>query len=447
MNKKLISLAVAAAMAAPAAAMAEATLYGKLHVSIDYMDIHNAIAPNYNFTTGEKVYGGENFEGWGINGSSMVKNYMTNDYGNAQPIAQGRANRFGLKGSEDLGNGMKAIYQIEFGINLSDNNNNVTSGNDGITMRNSFVGLAGGWGTALVGRHDTPMKISTGKLDLFSDTMADYNGTIGFHDVRADNAVAYISPSFAGFSVAAAMVAPGSGTAGAGSNINLDSLAEAYSLAAIYNNGPFYASAAYESLGNEHFMNTATSDASGTCASTTLYDSIADWKDASGLENCKQVGNDWSKWRIGLGLLDWNGFTLTAIYEQQDDLPAGQQTFYNDTGYNIPAGSKEAELWQVQAAYAFGNSQIKAMYGQMDRDGSYTAPAGGLSTTQAGQLDDYLSGDRESWAIGLDHNFSKRTKAYVLYTDVTDDRADLDDGFGITGAEWSGFSLGMIHSF
>jgi hypothetical protein len=39
MNKKLITLAVAAALAAPAAAMAEATLYGKLHVSIDYVDV------------------------------------------------------------------------------------------------------------------------------------------------------------------------------------------------------------------------------------------------------------------------------------------------------------------------------------------------------------------------------------------------------------------------
>ena len=47
MQKKILSLAIAAAMAAPAAAMAEATLYGKLNMSIDYADVNNAIGPFY----------------------------------------------------------------------------------------------------------------------------------------------------------------------------------------------------------------------------------------------------------------------------------------------------------------------------------------------------------------------------------------------------------------
>ena len=127
----------------------------------------------------------------------------------------GPSNRVGVKGSEDLGNGLKAIYQLEFGINFGDNN--IPGGaNGGVSIRNSFVGLAGGFGTVLLGRHDTPLKISTGKLDLFSDTMADYNGTVGFDDIRADNAVAYISPSFSGFSFMGAVVSSGGGTAGSG---------------------------------------------------------------------------------------------------------------------------------------------------------------------------------------------------------------------------------------
>ncbi len=91
-------------------------------------------------------------------------------------------------------------------------------------MRNTFVGLAGGWGTALMGRHDTPMKISTGKLDLFADTMADYNGTVGFRDLRADNAVAYISPSFAGFTFAGAIIPAGGATGGYNSNAQANGL-------------------------------------------------------------------------------------------------------------------------------------------------------------------------------------------------------------------------------
>jgi predicted porin len=46
--------------------------------------------------------------------------------------------------------------------------------------------------------------------------------------------------------------------------------------------------------------------------------------------------------------------------------------------------------------------------------------------------------DYSSWAIGFDHNFSKRTTAYALYTATDSDQKSSD---------WSGFSLGLIHKF
>jgi predicted porin len=55
-----------------------------------------------------------------------------------------------------------------------------------------------------------------------------------------------------------------------------------------------------------------------------------------------------------------------------------------------------------------------------------------------------LQGDRYTWAVGLDHNFSKRTKAYVLYTQVDD---DAQSNPFTPGEQWSGFSLGMVHKF
>jgi predicted porin len=153
-----------------------------------------------------------------------------------------------------------------------------------------------------------------------------------------------------------------------------DSIAEAYSLAITYKNGPFYAAAAYEELNND-ILGPADND----------------------------LETD-SKWRVGLGLLDWNGFTLAGVYENQDDL--------------FGIRDADADLWQISAGYGFGNSMVKGFYGNNDNDL------------------DLL--DRESWGIGFDHNFSKRTKAYVLYTDVDYDADDLD---------WSAFSLGMMHSF
>jgi len=373
----------------------------------------------------------QDFSGWGISGRDWRGYTTVNPLTGIQGNAADRANRLGVKGSEDLGNGLKAIYQVEFGL---DNMN----GDGGVSYRNTFAGIASDFGTLLVGRHDTPLKISTGKLDLFSDTMADYNGTVGFDDRRTDKTVAYISPSFSGVSFAGALV-----TGGGGNNTNNDSLSSAYSLALIYNNGPFYASAAYESIGNENFMNQATSTAGK--AGCTDPD--------TGLPNnsCNYVDDDFSKWRLGLGLLDWNGFTLTGVYEQQDNLPAGQR--YNTVGYIDPNGNvsivqetgiEEQRLWQIQAGYAFGNSMVKAMYGAVDRDAGRVLGDFRTNPRSISNLTSDLGGDRETWAIGFDHNFSKRTKAYALYTDVTD---DLSDDIRVRGAEWNGFSLGLIHSF
>ena len=315
MNKKLISLAVAAALVAPAAAMAEATLYGKLNVSLDYASVKNVVLPTYGFLrapNGQVVLTnglptlvqtapGEDFDGWGMSSNGYIP-------------GEGRASRIGVKGSEDLGGGLKAIYQVEFGINLNDTNDNVLNNADAITYRNSFVGLAGGWGTFLMGRHDTPLKISTSKLDLFADTMADYNGTVGFRDLRADNAVAYISPSWGGFTFAAAIIPAGGATGGGrGLNLNENSIAGAYSLAGIYSNGPFYASIAYESLGNEHF-NTQN-------VSLNQSDCPYDHRDASRRCKYSAILTTATPRRgvLGLGLLDWNGFTLTGIYEHRDN--------------------------------------------------------------------------------------------------------------------------------
>lgn len=504
MNRKLISLAVAAALVAPAAAMADAVLYGRVHVSLDYQNVDNVIQPIYNnsatnaFTfqnvttpafAGNDVFinnarqtvlvvptgtvltpaqvqqvretvrlqpgqtlRGADYNGWGMSDNNNFR-------------GEGRSSILGVKGSEDLGGGLKAVYQIEMHIRMNDADSNLTNGaavnGDGaVSYRNTYVGLAGGWGTALMGRHDTPFKLSSGKLDLFADTMADYNGTVGFADVRADNAVAYISPSFSGFTLMAAIVPGGGGTAGFGNSIESDSIAEGVSIAGIYSNGPFYASAAYEALSGDLFMGQNT--ALLPCLST----------DVGGIYNyqCQRTDDDATKWRLGLGLLNWNGFSLTGIYEQQDNNPGGQTGIAFVNGNNasqsfiLPNGPETNRLWQVQAGYTFGNFMLKAMYGQNEADGDYLMPSR-LDTT-SGNAAVYAQGAKNlyenttsSWAIGADYNFSKRTMAYILYTATDSDSSDqpaLTNGI-IPGSatpypttrvsSWDGFSLGVSHRF
>ncbi|MFA5083395.1 MAG: porin, partial [Hydrogenophilaceae bacterium] len=82
-----------------------------------------------------------------------------------------RVSRLGFKGSEDLGGGLKAIWQIESQLNATTNENlgNIyySGGPVGRTaLRNTFVGLAGDFGVFVLGRHDTPYKLGTGSLDV-----------------------------------------------------------------------------------------------------------------------------------------------------------------------------------------------------------------------------------------------------------------------------------------
>jgi predicted porin len=442
MNKKLITLAVAAAMAAPAAAMAEATLYGVINQTIDYIDQDDGTD-----LKGNEVKG---YQGWSVNradgtiiptnrGAGEGEGVLNLQSGNKSNVRLnggngpvGPSNRVGVKGSEDLGNGLKAIYQIEFGIATSDRDKDIDNGDRGnaVSMRNTFAGLAGDWGTFLVGRHDTPLKISSAKLDMFADTLGDYNGPLAFDDVRADNAVAYISPSWSGLQFAGAVIPGGGATVSGYNNAFSDSIAEGWSLALIFSNGPWYASAAYESmesdLGDIRFSDDFISNG-------VYIDSGID-EDADGFTDLwypvlTESGvisptEDYNKWRLGLGILDWNGFSLTGIYEDREN-----------TGF---VTDWDTQSWQIQAGFSFGNSMIKASYGQLLRDLDNLYDDDVVDDDDLGDLD---SGDLDSWSIGFDHNFSKRTKVYAIYTGVNDE-LDLPNY-----TDWQGFSMGIVHKF
>lgn len=162
MNKKLIALAVAAAMV-PMAAMAEVEVYGQGNVSIDVADNGAAAAT---------AAASQN----GINVST-------------------NSSRIGFKASEDLGNGMSAVVVAEFGVNMASNGYTTVDDTASFTDRNTYVGIAGDFGTVIVGRVDTPYKSSTKNMGVFGDTTADYRAVVGMqgnYDFRADNAIAFL---------------------------------------------------------------------------------------------------------------------------------------------------------------------------------------------------------------------------------------------------------------
>jgi predicted porin len=161
MQKKLIALAVAGLVSAPAFAQSNVTIYG----SIDY--------------------------GYTVQNKNVEKGVRSRQ---GLDSSVSKANRIGFKGTEDLGNGLKAVFVLETGLNgdagsmFKDNN------------RQSFAGLAGGFGTVAFGRQYTPQHLFTGVVDPFGNNGIGAGGNALVKDKRLDNLVAYISPTWGGFS-------------------------------------------------------------------------------------------------------------------------------------------------------------------------------------------------------------------------------------------------------
>ncbi len=399
MQKKLIALAVAAAVAAPMAASAAPTIYGKLHTSFDWID--------------------------------------DDDDGDGDDFVTGtfRASRLGFKGSESLGGSLKAIWQVETQVNPSDNSD---TGGD-LDLRNTFVGLSGNWGTVLLGRHDTPYKIATGKLDGNADRIGDYNNIIGnangqvIYDERAPQTIAYITPNFNGFHAAAAYIEhkfneerstipPGDNSGNRGcvpSAARVDNLGRfecdnddenrAWSAMAMWESGNWFLSGAWERHYGYNFQAVTGQD--------------------------NPSGDDWIQaFKAGLGY-KFGNWKLAGVIEKLDDDE-------DDTEYDRVAG-------YGAVSYKFGRNVIKASYGR----------AGDSDDETCGSTGDRSCDDNAAnYTLSLDHNFSKRTTVYATFSYMDNDEdgtyglnpgSQIGDGYRAKnpGDDPRSGSIGIIHKF
>ena len=305
-------------------------------------------------------------------------------------LVSSHASRFGFRGSEDLGGGLSAVWGTEAGLSLDDG-----SGNWG--SRGSFVGLSSkNLGKVILGGQlNTLHKMSTVKLDVFSDSLADYNGIIGqasntgaagnraVFDARGSNAIQYTSPSLSGVVVDVMYSQKNEG----GSTTNDPQL---WSLAANYSNGPLYLTVAWE----KDFDYATT--------------------------------NDRSDWKFGAAYTFGNT-RLAGVYERM-----------SQTG----SGVYDRNAYYVSVLHKMGNIDLKAAYG---RAGDSDAVGG----------DDGAN----LWAVGGDYNLSKRTAIYAIYASLNNDsngRYTMGQGTGANtgaitptggGQDPSGFSLGVRHTF
>lgn len=323
MKKTLLALAVAGVAAAPAA-MAEVTVYGVGHVSVGSND----------------------------DGSNSITAVNSN------------SSRIGVKAAEDLGGGLTAVAQAEFGVNFADPGNNVSA-------RNQFVGLAGGFGTVLAGRHDAPIKMSTGALDVFADTVADYNSIVGINgatDIRANNAIAYVSPNLGGATIAVAYVPSQTSAAGFKNS-------GATSAAVMWNGGGLSVNFGYLGTGKDFNLANTAGGFIPALASVN-----------------PPVQAEVTTFRVGVGY-ETGSLKVGFIYDNLEAKPkaGGTKGKFSD--------------FLVNAAFGLGGGNtVKASYGVIKNDTSGASKA-----------------DSSMYAVGFDHAFSKNTSAYVVYAKMDND--------------------------
>jgi len=102
------------------------------------------------------------------------------------------ASRIGFKGNYPVTGGMQIVYQLEQGVDLMHGG---TSKDTLFSTRNSYIGIRGRYGRFVFGTHDTPLKMSQGKIDQFNDTLGDVKDAF-VGEVRARDAFMYNSPQF-----------------------------------------------------------------------------------------------------------------------------------------------------------------------------------------------------------------------------------------------------------
>ncbi|GLC93926.1 porin [Cupriavidus sp. TA19] len=154
--KKMFAVFAASVAANAACAESGVTLFGVADIGIEY----NSNA--------------------GRNGDNLFRLSSGNQSGS----------RWGVRGTEDLGAGLKAVFQLESGFDL-DTGNSAQGGR--LFGRNAYVGLESPYGSVLLGRQHTALRDFNGLYDPAST--ADRYGILGIapeFGARADNAVKYV---------------------------------------------------------------------------------------------------------------------------------------------------------------------------------------------------------------------------------------------------------------
>lgn len=346
MKKSLIALAVLGSFAGAAAAQSSVTLYGLIDVGYGQKNggVYESGATTADRTTAKKFQ---------------------------QVGSENATSRWGLKGSEDLGNGLKANFNLEQGFTPETGATN-SNGFD----RAAWVGLSGGFGEVRAGRITALLSQVLGQYDLTGapNTTSAY-GNAGLSSIasfygtttssRRSSQIQYLTPSFSGFSAQASYITKNDSTITSAKNV--------WALGLNYQIGGFSVGGAYESK---------VSDADLAGSSSGAWGVGAKYDFGVAVVSANYFDNHFANQGKGYGL---------GVAAPIGAFTVGAQVVRNTGAYTAVGGDKLKPLtYEVFGNYAFSKRTSAYLnYGRLNGD---------AQTFQ-------LATSKNSWGLGLIHKF------------------------------------------
>jgi predicted porin len=493
MQKKLLAAAVLSAFSGVAAAQsANVTLYGTL-------------LGDFQFASATGADGG-------AAPTTLTSSARTTTSYSTNPASQSTRTRmnpagsnFGLRGTEDLGNGLQAWFQLEISATLGAPSGTPSGQNHGNapTYRNSAVGLRSAtWGSVSVGMWDTPFNVAgystmnangrsgTATVGLLSNTLgalgaigaggaysgqnenawcaADVNVSNGGclnagtnFDRRQKGLLQWWSPNWSGFEARVAYAATNFSDGVTASNRAAGSIKpQIWDLSLAYNNGPLAIGYAYErqvdllaytaAVASGNTVLTVT----GTGAATVITAAPGNisngsgtgaWQitgsGAGGVSGSRGVGH-----RLGgkyaFDLGGGNSIGIGAMWE----------SLKWDLNYAAAVAGDLTQLkktgWRLQGNFTTGNHFFGLEYARSNKvDGSIT------STAASARAFDGSGTKSSAWMLSYNYAFSKRTSLTAYYVGVINDTNSVNSGItfaGIAtaaGADPKYYGVNLKHTF
>ncbi len=433
MKKTLVALASMAALGA--FAQSSVTMYGVVEATVDV---------GYKSSVDTRVdavnAAGLVTTGLTTSNATTKAGFRVND-GNDQGVG---TSRIGWRGTEDLGGGLKANFQLEMGLRVDDGclttgaGNVCSSGNSGgnVFGRNAWVGAAGGFGEVRLGRqvlgsfstqaNGWSAGSSNGLYDAGSTTAPAMGG------VRFSNAIRYITPNMGGLTGSVMLAAPEStvtsnnGVAAPGNVTASAKPKVGFDLALDFANGPLYAGFGYNSRGSD---NVNVTGASTTISTPTTAPNIKAYTFSAAYD---------------LGVVKpFFNYTRQKTDSGSVNASTNSATFREDTAKAFFLGLR-APLGAATLIAGFGNNKV---------DGLGATGAAGVITKA-----DVSETKTRAYQIGMQYPLSKRTlieanygqnKVTGISATANATAAGVATGGSVTytTTKISAINIGLRHSF